>query len=63
MPVTLVTAKQSWFQVSGFRFQVYSRQSNEMLIGCVREWRKEQGLLVMKGEEKEKDNRVSNSEG
>ena len=26
-----------------------------MLRGCVREWRKEQGLLVMKGEEKEKD--------
>ena len=34
-----------------------------MLIGCEREWRKEQGLLVMKGEEKEKDKRVSNSEG
>ena len=49
------------FQVSGFRFQVKSLPSGEMLIGCVREWRKRnKRLLVRKGEDKDK--RVSNSE-
>ena len=47
----------------GFRFQVKSLPSNEMLIDCVREWRKETNkrLLMRKGEDKDK--RVSNSEG
>ena len=49
--------------VSGFRFQVKSLPSSEMLIGCVREWRKRnKRLLVRKGEDKDKDKRVSNSE-
>ena len=50
---------------TGFRFQVKSLPSSEMLIGCVREWRKRnKRLLVRKGEDKDKDKdkRVSNSE-
>ena len=49
--------------VSDFRFQVKSLPSSKMLIGCVREWRKRnKRLLVRKGEDKDKDKRLSNSE-
>ena len=39
------------------RFQVKSLPSSEMLIGCVREWRKETNkrLLVRKEEDKDKE--------
>ena len=42
--------KPMWVLVSGFRFQVAGLKpsilSSEMLIGCVREWRKERKMIV-----------------